>query len=232
MFEELKKKILKSSLLGSIILIIAGLGLAGWNAMDAFYAATGYVDFTQLAPEQIKSQLVEVDLTESLGCYLEAYETNTKTHQSRTTHYYYIILTGDANTLDYRFMSAKVPASFGNDMDTITENFTNQILSDPLYLCGKIKKLDAEEYGYFKEYLIELGLPEDEVAESTLPYYINCFASKTSMNVMYLLLFGVGAFLLIWGIARVVNAASGSSLKKLRKDIANAGYSESTIDSD
>ena len=29
MFEELKKKILKSSLLWSIILIIAGLGLAG-----------------------------------------------------------------------------------------------------------------------------------------------------------------------------------------------------------
>ena len=34
MFEELKKKIMKGSLLWSIILIIAGLGLAGWNAMN------------------------------------------------------------------------------------------------------------------------------------------------------------------------------------------------------
>ena len=55
MFEELKKKIMKSSLLWSVILIIAGLGLAGWNAMNAFYAATGYADFTQLAPDRIKS---------------------------------------------------------------------------------------------------------------------------------------------------------------------------------
>ena len=53
MFEELKKKIMKGSLLWSIILIIAGLGLAGWNAVNAFYAATGYVNFTTLAPEEL-----------------------------------------------------------------------------------------------------------------------------------------------------------------------------------
>ena len=41
MFEELKKKALKSSILGSIILILAGLGLAGWNALDAFYSVKG-----------------------------------------------------------------------------------------------------------------------------------------------------------------------------------------------
>lgn len=38
MFEELKKKALKSTLAWSIILIIGGVVLAGWNAMDAFYS--------------------------------------------------------------------------------------------------------------------------------------------------------------------------------------------------
>ena len=43
MFEELKKKALKSTLAWSIILIIGGVVLAGWNAMDAFYSVQGGV---------------------------------------------------------------------------------------------------------------------------------------------------------------------------------------------
>lgn len=232
MFEELKKKIMKSSLLWSVILIIAGLGLAGWNAMNAFYAATGYVDFTQLAPDRIKSQLVDFDLTENFGCYLEAYEENTKTHQTRTTHYYYLIWTGDENATDWRYMSIKVPASYGDRMDAITENTYNEIASDPIRFSGQIKKLDDEEDYYFKSYLRDLGLTDEDIEAGTIPYYINVFASKTSMNVVYIALFALGAFLLVFGIFRIAKVAGGSSLKKLRKDIAAAGYSESMVDSD
>ena len=74
MFEELKKKALKSSILGSIILILAGLGLAGWNALDAFYSVKGYTDFTTIPTEEISNQLVTVDLQYNFGCFLEAYE--------------------------------------------------------------------------------------------------------------------------------------------------------------
>lgn len=233
MFEELKKKILKSSLFGSIILIVIGLGLAGWFAIDAFYAVTGYADFTQLPPDQIKSQLVEVNLTYNYGCYLEAWEKNTKTNQTRTTHYYYVILAGDENSAtDWYYMSAKVPASFGSKMDTITENTYNDVASEPLYLAGKIKKLDAEETSYFQDFFREAGFTDDEIAEMTLPYYIDCYASKTSMNVLYIGAFAIGAFMLIFGIFRIAKVAGGSSLKKLRKDIEGAGYSESMIDSD
>lgn len=232
MFEELKKKILKSSLLGSIILILVGLGLAGWFALDAFYAATGYVDFATLAPDQIKSQLVEANISESLGCYLEAWEKNTKTNQTRTTHYYYIIYTGDENSTEWRCMSVKVPASLGSKMDTITENTYNEIYSDTLQVAGKIKKLDAEELSYFKSYIREFGLTDEEIEEATLPYYIQVYASPVSMNILYIGLFVIGAFLLVFGIFRIAKVAGGSSLKKLRKDMEAAGYSESMIDSD
>lgn len=233
MFEELKKKILKSSLLWSIILLIAGLGLAGWNAMDAFYAATGYVDFTKLAPDQIKSQLVDVNLAESFGCYLKAYERNTKTGQERITHLYYLIPTGDIYAADWCYMSVKVPARYESEMDTLTENtLAGQAASNPVLLSGKIKKLDAEESSYFKSYLQQAGFTDEEIEEVTLPYYINVFASKTSMNVVYIALFALGAFLLCFGIFRIAKVAGGSSLKKLRKDIAAAGYSESMVDSD
>lgn len=233
MFEELKKKILKSSLLWSIILLIAGLGLAGWNAMDAFYAATGYVDFTKLAPDQIKSQLVDVNLAESFGCYLEAYERNTKTGQERITHLYYLIPTGDIYAADWCYMSVKVPARYESEMETLTENtLAGQAASNPVLLSGKIKKLDAEDSSYFKSYLRQAGFTDEEIDEMTLPYYINVFASKISMNVVYIALFALGAFLLFFGIFRIAKVAGGSSLKKLRRDISAAGYSESMVDSD
>lgn len=232
MFEELKKKILKSSLLWSIILIIAGVGLAGWIAMDAFYAATGYVDFASLGPDQFKSQLVDANIKESFGCYLEAYERNTKTNQTRTTDLYYIILTGDENSTDWRYMSVKVPPSYESKLEDITENTYNGQLSDPLLLSGKIKKLDAEELSYFKDFFRDEGFTDEEIDEATLPYYIDVFNSKASMSGMYIILFVLGAILLIFGIFRIAKVAGGSSLKKLRKDIAAAGYSESMVDSD
>ena len=232
MFEELKKKILKSSLLWSIILIIAGLGLAGWNAMDAFYAATGYVSFTQLTPDQIKSQLVDIDVTEAYGCFLIEGEENTKTHQQKITHLYYIIPTGDIYATDYRYMSIRVPASYESKMDAISDNTGNGIISDPLRLSGKIKKLSSEDYSYFESYFKEAGFSDEEIAQATIPYNIDVFASKASMSGVYIVLFGAGVALLIFGIFRIAKVAGGSSLKKLRKDIASTGYSESMIDSD
>ena len=232
MFEELKKKILKSSLLWSIILIIAGLGLAGWNAMDAFYAATGYVSFTQLTPDQIKSQLVDIDVTEAYGCFLIEGEENTKTHQQKITHLYYIIPTGDIYATDYRYMSIRVPASYESKMDAISDNTGNGIISDPLRLSGKIKKLSSEDYSYFESYFKEAGFSDEEIAQATIPYNIDVFASKASMSGVYIVLFGAGVALLIFGIFRIAKVAGGSSLKKLRKDIAATGYSESMIDSD
>lgn len=234
MFEELKKKILKSSLLWSIILIIAGLGLAGWNAMNAFYAATGYVDFTQLESGQIKSQLVDFNLAECYGCYLIAGEENTKTHQQKVTHLYYVIMTGDENSAveDWRYMSIKVPAKYESRMDAISEATANGTAVEPLLLSGKIEKLSAEDESYFKSYFREAGFTDEEIAAETIPYNIVVFASKASMSGVYIFLFAAGAILLIFGIFRIAKVAGGSSLKKLRKDIANAGYSESMIDSD
>ena len=68
MFEDLKKKSFKKSLWASVFLIIAGLALIGWDAMNFWYAVTGYVTFEDLAPDQIRNQLVDVELTANFGC--------------------------------------------------------------------------------------------------------------------------------------------------------------------
>lgn len=55
---------------------------------------------------------------------------------------------------------------------------------------------------------------------------------KTGNNVISFVIFGAGLVLLVWGIIRILRAANGSYLKKLRADITNAGYSEGSIESD
>lgn len=232
MFAELKSKILKSTIVVYLLIIIAGLGLAGWNALDAYYSVTGYVDFKQLTPEQIKSQLVKVDLTENFGSYMKAEEKNTKTGSRRTTDYYYVIWTGDDNATDWRYMTIKVPASYGSKMDEMAENTYAEVMSDPITFYGKIKKLDNEEYTYFKDYMKEGGLTDADIETLTLPYYISAFKSPVSMNSMYIILFVAGMALLIWGIFLLAKVTGGSSVKKLRQDIAAAGYTEAAVESD
>lgn len=234
MFEELRKKSFKGSLLVAILFLIAGIALAGFNAGNAFFATTGYVDFTTLTPDEIKNQLVDVELVENFGCYLEEYSENTTTHYRTTTDYYYIIYTGAHDDLetDYKYMTIKVPASAGTKMDAMTDNTYNGILSSPMSFSGKIQKLDEEEYGYFVEFWEEMGFTETDIEELTLPYYINAYDSKGSQNGMYIFLFLAGAALAVLGLFLIIRGATGGCLKKIRKDIASAGYTESGIESD
>ncbi|MGN0168058.1 MAG: DUF6709 family protein [Acetatifactor sp.] len=234
MFETLKKNSFKSSLIASVILLILGIVLAALNAGNAFFATTGYVEFESLEPDEIKSQLVDVELVENFGCYLEEYEENTSTHYRTTTDYYYIIYTGAYDDLetDYKFMSIKVPASFGSKMDDMADNTYNGIQSSPISFSGKIQKLDDEEYEYFLEFWEEMGFSDDEIEDMTLPYYINVYDSKGSQNGVYIIVFLIGIALVVWGIIRIVKGSKGAYLKNFRQDIASIGCTESSVESD
>lgn len=234
MFEELKKKSFKSSLILSVILLIIGLSLAICNAGNAFFATTGYEQFESLEPDKIKNQLVDVELVENFGCCIEEYEENTDTHYQRTTDYYYIIYTGSYDDLetDYKYMAIKVAASYGNKMDEMTENTYNGILSSPISFSGKIQKMNDEEYSYFSDFFKEMGFTDEDIEEYTLPYYINTYVSKGSQNGVYIVVFLIGIALIAWGIVRIVKGSKGAYLKNLYKDIATIGCTEASVESD
>ncbi len=232
MFEELKKRTLKGTLAWSIILILVGLGLAGWNAMDAFQIVTGYTDFASLEPDKISNQVVKVELADNFGRYLEEYSKNTRTNATTTTDYYYVIWTGDDESTDWRYMSIKVPARYGSQLDTMAMTTAEGGTSTPITFYGKIKKLDSEEMYYFKDYLEDFGWTDADIEEGSLPYYIDSFAIPSLYGGFYVILFVGGVVLLIYGIVRIASAASGGALKKLHKDIADAGFTESSVESD
>lgn len=234
MFETLRKSSFKSSLILSVILLIGGGALALFNAGNAFFAATGYVDFTTLAPGEIKNQLVEVELWENFGCFMESGSKNTSTNKVTISDYYYIIYTGamDDPDTEYKYMAIKVPASYGSKMDTMAESTYNGLLSNPLSFSGKIRRLDDKENQYYKDFWREAGFTSSDIEEMTLPYYIDAHASKLGQNILYLLLFLGGAALAVWGVVRIVKGSKGGYLKALRHDIELSGYSESYAESD
>ena len=232
MFEELKKKALKSSLVLTVVFFIAGAVMVGLMATNMFYIVTGYADFTQLAPEEIKNQLVEYDMEYNFGCCIEEYEYNEDTHRSKTTALYYIIWTGDDEVEDFRYMAVKVPANYETKMEKMAGNSYNYLPSDPISIQGKITKFEDEEYEYFLEFFEDADWSESDIAEGTLPYYINVFDNPSSSNAGFIFLFSLGVFFLAWAIIRIVKACTGGYLKKLKKDIEKAGLNEASVESD
>ena len=234
MLETLKKKSFKSSLILSVILVIAGISVIAISFPDTVAAVSGYETFEDLAPDIIRNQLVEIDVTANFGCYLEEYSENTSTHRRTTTDLYYVIWTGDDYATDFRYMSIKVPVKYENIMEEIAENTYNEIRSNPLHLVGKIRKLDSEEYRYFEEYFSEAGWSATDFEEGTLPYYIDVTGTSvvngsSAVNIFMCLL---GVFFIVFGIFRIVTASRGGYMKKFRKAYEDAGYSESSIESD
>lgn len=232
MFEELKKVSFKKCLFLAVVFLIAGIAMVVLQAENVFYTVFGYTDFTELEPDKIRSQLVEVDLTANFGCFMEQYEENTKTKRKTTKNLYYVIWTGDEDDPEYCYMSIKVPVSYRKRMDKMAENSSNQMYSDPIHFVGKIKKLDSKEYRYFKEYFQEANWTDEQIAEGTLPYYIDYFQNSSSMGTVFCLVFFGGIVLIVAGVYRIIKGKNGGFIKKLREDIKLSGYPDSYIESD
>lgn len=234
MFENLQKISFKHSLLFSAILLIAGAVLCVFHAQNAFYSIVGYADYATLSPDEIKSQLVDIELWENYGCFMESGTKNTSTQRVTISNYYYIIYTGAWDDVDtpYKYMAIKVPASYKNRLDKMTENTYSGMITSPITFSGKIKKLDSKETQYFNEFWYDVDFNSQDIQEMTIPYYIDVTEWKIGQRLLYIALFFGGLAMILWTILRTVKAARGGYLKKIRQDIASIGCTEYTVESD
>lgn len=241
MLEELKKKGFKKSLPMSIILIIVGLVLAIYNASSAFCALAGYATFEDLKPNQVGGKLVEADINIVYECYLEQGTKNTSTNRTTINYYWYIISTGDIYATDfdednYRYMAIKVPRSLGKQMDAIMDYWYNYGMpaSDSLKVTGKVKRFWPDKYyNYFHDLFVDdYEWSEQDFKDNVIPYYLDVNLSMDTVRYGYLFLFVGGVALILWGIIRIIQGASGSFLKRFIGDYQTAGYTDSAIESD
>lgn len=235
MIETLKKKSFKSSLFATIFLFAVGLVLAILLAGNAWGAVAGYKQFTSLAPDEVKTGLTlyEVELRQNFGCFMEEVSKNTETHVSKTTGYYYVIYTGAYDdTSDYRYMAIKVPPTYLGKMETMADDTYEGSLGKRLVFLGKIEKLSDKKYRYFEEFWEEMGFTESEIEDKVIPYYIDVYANRSFVSVMFVAGFLIGAALLVWAIIRLVKGLKGGYLNAFLKDISSNGYTEASAESD
>lgn len=228
MFEKLKQKSIKKSLVSVILLMVIGIVLIVVEFSNFKSLMNGHVKFETLAPEEINEDLiVDASITANFGAFIEEYEENTKTHVTRTTSLYYIIWTGDEDAEDFRYMGVKVPVADESAMEAMAEATYNYEYSDPIEYSGAINKMTDEEYGYFKDYFLESGFTEEEIEDYTLPYYIQVGALTGGAAVSVYVILGIGVVLLLIGIIRLAMVLSGSGLNTIKKELEAAGFTES-----
>lgn len=228
MFEALKKKSFKSSLVLTVILAAIGIALTVGFAVGTWYVVTGYVSFVELEPDEISNQWVALELKDNWGSFAETTEKR-QSSLPKTINVYYVILTGNDYSTDYRYMAVNVPADYERRMEQMAQYGA---YDNPVFLSGRIRKMDDEIYKYFREYMRDGGLSDEEIDQYTLPYYIKVYADEQLENVCTVVAFLFGVLLIVLAILRVVKAAGGGYLKKLKADISSIGVSEAYADSD
>lgn len=233
MFEKLKKKSVKSSLLTVILLVIFGLAACMFQFKNMVAALKGRSVFEELKPEEIKEgMVVDASITANFGAFMERYEKNTSTGVKRTTALYYIIWTGTENDSDFRYMGLRVPASWEDKMEDMADNTFENKYSEPIEVSGTIKKMTSKELEYLTEYMMDYGYSKEDVEKMIIPYYIHEGSlGDTSAGVVYVI-FGFGVVLIAWGVIYLLMVMNGSKLKTIRKEIADEGYTEEQVDAD
>lgn len=227
MLERLRKKSIKRSVFGLIVLLVIGIGLMGLEFSNMVSLLRGRVQFETLEPDEINGSLiVDVSLNTNFGAYMEEYEKSSSNSYIRTTDLYYVIWTGDDYVEEFKYMGIKVPASEESTMEEIAEATYYGEYIDPVTYSGAINRMTSEEYRYFKEYFIEAGWTEEEVEEYTLPYYISVGALVGGAAAVAYIITAIGLAFIILAIWRFIFILRGGSLKGIRKEMAEIGISE------
>lgn len=229
MFEYLKKKSIKSSIPAFIIMLVIGLGLCAYQFSNVVSAIRGHAVLSEQKPENIKEgMVVDADIEANNGAFMEIY--NTTGGKKNTTALYYIISIDADNNPPY--MAVRVPVSMEDDMEAMADNTFSGKFSEPIHISGTVKEMNSSTQKYFISYMKEFGFTEQEVKDMMVPYYISHGKTGDMMNEMVYIIFGIGAVLTIWSIIYMFRVMQGSKLKKIRKEIADAGYSEEQVDAD
>lgn len=223
MLETLRQKLLKKSLVNAAILIIIGIVMIIFTAKYALGAIMGYSRLEDLKPDEIKNQLIEIDL-EVVASFYSSQDIN-------ANYYNALVETRDG---EY-FLSLKV-GNYSQIRSAIYDVYKNGGPSVTLY--GKIQKMNDQEQSAFERSVNKVmsevfGISSFRMSEVAIsPYRLTIFENKAAYDGIGGFLCAVGLLLIVIAIINICRAATGSSLKKLKSDFAAAGFTEEMATAD
>lgn len=237
MLETFKKNAIKKVLVSSIIMLVIGIALLIFQGAAAFYALTSIISepktFEDLSRSEIRNHMrVNVTLSGALGRFRYIYKTTESGYNLGTTADYYAIYSGGENEdIEFAIMAIKVPHSYHSSMENLTEIFNAGYWSnEPVHFYNaEVRKMTSSELEDFKEWL---GLTDAEFKEYCIPYVVDAAQDDNSMMGIAFILATVGIVLVVISIIRLIFTLTGSSLKRLKEDMSEAGATEASLESD
>ncbi len=229
MYQALKSKYIKKSMIFVIILIVAGIVAIATQAENLKVMFSKPVQLEDLDADDIEEgMLVEAEIYAIMDYY--AYTTEDTT----TVEKEYFIPVGEKEYMG-------MVASYGkmNDADDIMELTWEYMDGDesaldqvePLHVKGTIVEITGESKQFYTEYLIEAGYTADEMEEYFLPYAIMVGDTGDTPTGGVVVVLVVGALLIFLGVMTLVRAMTGANFKKVKKYVAAAPNQEMVMQS-
>ena len=245
MFQKLKSKYIKKSIIFIIILIAAGIAAIASQAeeLKVMMAPTvqsedeEVVQLEDLEMEDLKEGLrVEAEIPYVMDYYayrVEAGKIVEKQYLIIVNHEWYMGM-----ILDGREM---------RDADELVEIFYEYLEGnpyayddvEPLKVQGTIVEITGEYEEYYRSYIAQAGFSQKESEESFLSYAIKVGEEQDTGGVesqdtnkgTVILVLVVGVFLILLAIITLVRALTGANFKKVKKYVAAAPNEEMVMQS-
>lgn len=221
MFEKLKRQSLKKSIVFTVLLLAAAVGLLAATGFGAFKAIGGPKDLYSLSQEQLSGAYVEADIYGMYDTYAETTRSSSG-GPGRTVSREYII---DANQTFYMgLVLTSKDLSAAQDLLQESWDYLNgdtQGTSTVIHVRGTVLPMDEESLRFYRE---TVGWDQMSAEQQALflPYYLKAdFLGKSHADATWGFT-ALAAAALIWAIYRIVRAATGGYQNDLRKLCAAA----------
>ena len=239
MFQELKKKSWKKSILATIIILAVAV-LIWLNSLDGvFDLIMGPQTLEEIEVEDINSQYVETDIYFVMDCFAEYVTKSSQTNIERTQWLYYIIPVGDEE-----YMAVRVNPAVGDILDDICDETWDYLSGyangtyTTYHMTGKITRMSGEELTHYYNWFEEAGFTQAEIDQYALPYMIQnnmvggaVFSAGVPEAIVPFAI--VGLLFFVWGVVRIVKAATGGYQKNIKNFILkNPGISGEMVSAD
>lgn len=193
-------RVISSISKGMIILLVIGgmlIYMSGAMFLTSLKPSKSFDDLWQTTPE--KGMHIKGDVMLSYECfsYEETWrENNGSRTKAKTSAYYYAVPLKDT------VIALEVPTSDYDAMENVVDNTFNYLYEDGaepvsgVAVEGRMKAMDSDLQGMFKEYLLSIGYTEEELDGIDEFLMIEQPSSMMIIRIM----FGIGVFLILISI--------------------------------
>lgn len=210
-----------------LILIVGGILLIVNGFSEYKNSKVTPVDFDNLSENMfVKGMIVEGDLGMCFGAYAEEYKTSYGFRTSGGERYFYVIPVGEKGFMGYVASKGAASEAMEALTDATYEGLEQGAMPADVQLVhflGTVCKMTAEDEGYIKDYLGQMGMDSAQIDDCLVSYYIS---PRNFSNYMDSFIFGIILTLAgaIWTLFPFIVAKKASTVSVSNASGDYSGY--------